>query len=432
MHKLFAYLNKRVTIRLIIRPTIWGIIITGVAVLLLAYGYWEIYWLYHTGYPAIKWHTHLAIYIYLGYIAYAAIWLLRRWGLAIKTEVTLLTISLLSCLILVEGLLIARGTTCTYMEKVNGFYYSAYQPYRDEYYHIWDTAQKTHLLKKPEYSFIRHTNIEGCGDEEWKLPATPGQKRIMALGDSFTEGDGAPYDSTYVTLMKQLLQPLGPDSIYIMNAGVCGSDPCNNYIILKDRLLKYKPRMIIQSWSANDMTGDIMIRGGLERFEKNRRLRYRPAPWWEPVYAVSNLSRLCFSAAGYTELLLPYTIPPADVNRVNAAAERLVDQYAQLCHKEKIKLVIVFHPEKGEIIDNKYLFDLAPLKEYLSRYPDIKVVDLLPAYRRYIDSAHSTAAQYFWEYDNHHNSDGYRMMAITTLDAIRPLLGDSTIWGHSD
>ncbi len=245
----------------------------------------------------------------------------------------------------------------------------------------------------------------------------------MALGDSFTEGDGAPYDSSYVSLLNKKLLAAG-DTFYVMNAGVCGSDPFNNFILLRDRLLIYKPDIILQVLASNDMTTDILLRGGMERFQEDGTLKYRPAPWWEPLYAVSYISRIVITFAGYNELLKKDTINSSDQNELNEKTSDLFRQYARLSKTHKMLLIVILRPDWFEIEKNQYAYDFSFIRSQLKEQ-GIETLDLLPRYREYIAAHHSEAKNYFWPKDGHHNPTGYEMMAQTIYENLSHLLTDS-------
>jgi lysophospholipase L1-like esterase len=389
-----------------------------------AYLLWELYWCISVGYPFIKWHTHLMPFIYL---ILADLFILRflskkAYSPTFK-NILLLCISVLLALFIAESFLSVTGINKTYMEQINGNYVSPYTPQDKSHYHVW-TPGKPHWITKPEYSFWRPTNSLGFADEEWRISKKPKEKRLLALGDSFTEGDGAAYDSNYVSLLRTKLNTT-EDSFYVMNAGVCGSDPFNNFIILRDLLLAYKPDVIIQSLGSGDMNADIMLRGGMERFISDGSLKYRPAPWWEPIYAMSYISRIFFKKMGYNEMLRHDGQTQAETERVEKSTRELFALYAELCKKNGITCVVVLHPERNEIQSNKYNYEFSPLVRYLSSDLHIQVVDLLPSYQSYIKSAHASDADYFWSRDGHHNSLGYKMMAETTFDNIWPMISDT-------
>ena len=262
-----------------------------VLVILIAYLGWEIYWGIHVGYPAIKWHTHLMLYIYVGF---AGQYLFRRVSgpdFSKRAQNLFLAFSAITfSLFVIEIILAITGINKTYIEKFSGGYTSPYTPHYKNYYHTWPQGPE-HWLTKEEFAYWRPTNSLGFGDREWPRDKKTGEKRILTLGDSFTEGDGAHFDSTYVAFLRQdLTQSEGP--FFVMNGGICGSDPFINYINLQDRLMAYRPDIVIQSIRSSDMDQDIVLRGGLERFKQSREVKYKDGPWWEPIYALSYISRL--------------------------------------------------------------------------------------------------------------------------------------------
>jgi lysophospholipase L1-like esterase len=392
---------------------------------LLAYWGWETYWATQVGYLFIKWHTHLMPFVYIGFIGIYLLKILYQKYQSQKLKyIFLLSASLLLSFFIAETFFVFTGVNKVYIEKISGVYVSSYLSIDKNHYHVWPPG-KPHKIIKPYYCFWYPTNSLGFSDEEWRKNKTPGEKRILALGDSFTEGDGAPYDSSYVASLRRLLISHGDSSYYVLNGGISGSDPFNNYINLKGLLLPYKPDFIIQSWSSSDME-ELLMRGGLERFQKDGTVKFMTAPWWEPVYAVSYVSRVFFNLAGYDQVLRKKgPMSATEKERIDQSVKDLFTQYKALCLQNNIKMVIVLHPEQGEVETNKYDYDLGLVIHYLTSDLQIRVVDLLPAYRSYIKNNHREPAAYYWKYDGHHNSRGYAMMAETTLDEIRSNLSDT-------
>jgi hypothetical protein len=251
-------------------------------------------------------------------------------------------------------------------------------------------------------------------DIEWLLPVMNSKVKVMALGVSFTEGDGAAYDSSYVAVLKRKLT----DSFYVMNAGVCGSDPYYNYVLLRDKLLKYHPNLVLQTLSTQDFVTDIAVRGGMERFLPDGTQRFKPAPKWEPIYAVSYLSRLYFSHLGYNAMLRKEGVTNEEKVQMNSSVAQLMTDYAALCDSNHIKLYLLLRPDKVEIINQRYDYDWASAIASIKTKTNIEVIDLMPYYTRYLATNKLAVNNCFWKIDGHHNARGYEMMGSCIYEAI--------------
>ncbi len=402
------------------RINLWLVVSLFVA----AYVAWEAYWYSKVGLQFIKWHTHLSLYIIIWLLG-AALFKIEQFFFNHKriADFFLSFTTLVFTLFVIEVVLTITGTTKTYLEKMHGQYFSQYAPQDTSYYHAW-RPNVEHWVIKPEFTYRRPTNSLGLGDDEWTIAAGKGPKRIMALGDSFTEGDGAPYDSSYVAILKTMFTASG-DTSYWMNAGVMGSDPFFNYIMLKDKLLKYKPDVVIQTLSTQDLLDDITLRGGMERFRADGKLQFKPAPWWEPIYAVNYVVRLFFSAAGYNSILQKNEFNEEEKQRFDSMVIALFNDYAELCSNNGIKLFVVLRPDKSDLVKGTYYYDFSAILDKLRGDSRVIVIDLLPLYKASLAKYNTTADPYFWPLDGHHNSKGYHLMATTMYTALAPLLIDS-------
>ncbi|MBP6730555.1 MAG: hypothetical protein KA149_00765 [Chitinophagales bacterium] len=395
-------------------------VITIVTALFVAYGIWQGYWYQKVALEIIKWHAHFAIYGFAWLLGYYLLWAFAKTRYAEKANNYFLVFSsVVVSLLVVEFLLQLTGFASTYLEKVSGYYNSPYRVTDKGLYHVWNNP-KEHWIIKPEYKYSRPTNRWGLPDVDWPVNKKPNEKRILALGDSFTEGDGAPDDSDYVAILSQRLNTTG-GGYYLMNAGVLGSDPFFNYIQLKDQLLRYKPDFILQTLSSQDITADIKMRGGMERFQKNGTLKFTSAPWWEPVYALSYISRLFFKALGYSELLKREKLTAADKEKLNKQTVELFKNYQALCNEKGIRLYVLLRPDRYEIEQNKYQYDIASI----AKESGVETVDMLPLYNTYIEKNKAKPTDYFWSLDGHHNSKGYQMMADVLFESLSPVLTDS-------
>lgn len=384
---------------------------------------WEIYWYMQVGYLFIKWHTHLAFPVYVFLLVTGIIYFVTKKNAPQYTILLIISFAAIMCTVLLaETVFIITGYNKTYFEKNNNIYTSLYTCANSGRYHTWHT--NPHYITKKEYSYARPTNIEGLPDSNWTAQNITGVKKIMAIGDSFTEGDGAPYDSTYPAFLKQNFT-YNNHPVYMMNAGVCGSDPFYSFVLFKEKLLKYRPEIAIQMLSTTDVVNDFMTRGGMERF-KGDTVTFRKAPLWELLYAVSYTSRLFFKAAGYNEFLIKEKNDTNSLIEADTAFTQLFKDYAGLCRDNNVKLVLVLRPDLYEILKGRYDYNFSNMLEAVKLNKEITIIDLLPLYKQYMAHNHTRPQMYYWSIDGHHNATGYKMLADVLYPEVNQLLADST------
>jgi len=144
-------------------------------------------------------------------------------------------------LLLVTGtalLLLDLGFTRAYSFLRPGFYreQSAFRVSHELYHHGF----KPRVSVDNEYwgplASSYRTNSLGFRDRavrEIPLEATGGRRRLVFIGDSFTEGIGVPYEKTFVGLVDDALAPRG---IEVLNAGVASYTPILDYRRVKSLL----------------------------------------------------------------------------------------------------------------------------------------------------------------------------------------------------
>ncbi|OPZ97352.1 MAG: hypothetical protein BWY70_01523 [Bacteroidetes bacterium ADurb.Bin408] len=297
------------------------------------------------------------------------------------------------------------------------YYYFQYISFHKTLYHTLN-ANSTHFLKRIEYCFPRHTNSLGLSDKEPDAEKKNGDVVILGLGDSFTEGDGAHEDSTW---LKFLERDMGyrPDVNYrFINAGVSGSDPFFCYMLLKDKLLRYNPDIVITTVGSD--IEEIICRGGMERFKNNTRAVYPRLNWWEPFYAFSYTVRLLVhKGLGYNFLLMSQEDFEKEAQiAVNQLKECLL-LYKDLSASGNFKLLVVFYPMKQEIINKKYQYwdELISFAEK----ENIACADLLAYYKDSLNMNENNMLDYYWVHDGHHNVRGYEAFAKGVYDKLKAL-----------
>lgn len=242
-----------------------------------------------------------------------------------------------------------------------------------------------------EFDYEIRTNEVGFRDKRIKKKQ-PGNYRIVAVGDSFTEGIGAPADSSWPALLENRLSKSFQQEFDVLNAGVFGSDPFY-YVMLFDSIItKLNPDLVVVAINSADLL-DVKFRGGMERFSKGNRTVYKSAPWYEFFYRSSHFFRLVIE-----------TCCKRDRNQnpnkeIRIALEILRDKSLNL----GTRLTVVSHPWAEECFDNDQ--DI-----YAEIIPDgVAYISLWNQMSQTIDQKNHW--KYAWPIDGHYNPSGYELMA---------------------
>jgi hypothetical protein len=337
------------------------------------------------------------------------------------------------CLSALEVSLRIAGTMGCYAEQRTGRYFSPYERNQPDDQRRWK-ASSAHLLETPEYRYERQTNSLGFSDSEF-VHKPVGKILIQSYGDSYTEGDGAPADSAYPTLLNGLL---GKRGFVVQNFGTCGSDPAFSYKQLLRSGLALSPDVVIVAYNSGDYQTDFFIRGGLKRFHDGL-WSSRPAPWWEFAYAYSHTFRgLCqlFLGLSPSGFLTSPSEKELRFQLIFDEWQEVFDSIATLSAEHGVKLLLVRHPIRFELEEKKYGQDFSLFDEWLeTNHPEVAHVDLMPLYLESTGHVSENFNRLYWPIDGHHNSRGYLMMANAVHDALRssfPELVSDSSGIHSD
>jgi lysophospholipase L1-like esterase len=347
------------------------------------------------------------LYIFLAILSYYFLLLLKKlFHFKFKAiNIRMIITSTAICLVIIEGLFIVTGYKSTYAEKRTRFFYkSPFSTTKKGWYHL---MEGNHDLKTPEYCYHRTINSDKLSDIEHKIYKTQNEYRIIGLGDSFTEGDGADTDSTWLKFLERSLSKFPiKKQLTFFNAGMSGSDPFYEFILLKQRLLKYKPDIVLVAINKSDIN-DIAVRGGMERFKPDSTVEFNAAPWFEPIFAVSHISRLFFDAFGYTNLLFSFTDKQVAESKIKIS--QIITSFKDLSIKNKFNFIVIFHPHKNEI--DKHKFEFEDMIKPLEAREDITVLNMFTYFSEIEKIDSSNSQNYFWKYDGHHNAKGYAAFA---------------------
>lgn len=421
--KLTAAMRHKIAISFSI--PMWSVYLVLFLLAFGAYIRWEYYWFSEIGLYFIKWHTHIvATAIIFSFIPVlgALVYFIKPAYLRVLG----ISVSVWAGLVLMEVLLVLTGFTKTYIESRHGYYKSPFDYDTNNAYHIY-IGRSTVTEDCPEFSYTYRVNSLGYTGKEWTKQADTGTYRIITMGDSFTEGVGAPADSTYPELLQAILTAKG-QKVEVLNAGVGGSDPIFSYKNMSERLLPYKPNLVVQTISENDILNDFGIRGGFERFKTDSTLQRPEQSKLEIIYAISYTARVFLDLAGYN-----YSAPYCMNEQSDCLAEKnvilkdVITRYSMLAEANGFNVLLVFYPTKYEGSDGEYYLDFAAAKKLVAEQKAIAEYDLMPCYVGAFKNSSGYEA-FYWNHDGHHNAAGYRLMAQCIADGIlqKGLLTDTS------
>jgi hypothetical protein len=325
-----------------------------------------------------------------------------------KQSLTTLFISSFVALVGVEGIMVSSGFMSTSLENRG-----VGRPLDVDYVPSSPIRHGSNIhfsLSTGVYSFDRVVNDYGFADRDWKEKNSA--FRIVALGDSFTEGDGTSSDSTWVALLEKKFQKQNIN-LEIFNAGSCGSDPYEELRQYEMVLSSFNPDMIILATSTLDFVFDCQVLGGTERFDRTG----IDLSIGELLYGFSRIARLLFSIHGYNDSL----IPTRDVRRIKEESEQHIENVVSLYSKiDSLPVLIIQFPWVDEVSDELYIHSLNnAFKESSSKHPNISYYDILPCYTSMIKTNGFVPEDLWWIPDDaHHKPRGYAMMADCIYDNI--------------
>ncbi len=299
------------------------------------------------------------------------------------------------------------GVYKTQSEKGTGNFINSYIPQHAGWeYH--QTPNATPFIRLPEFEYEHRYDRYGYRNDSVK-----NKYDVIAFGDSFTEGLGAPQDSTWTAIYASLTGK----SVY--NAGVLGSDPFYNFISLK-KMLHLHPEEIIFYINFTEIF-DIAVRGGFNRFQSDSTVSYLNPPRFYPLYIHSHLFRAIIHLGfGYDFMFY------SNKNRTEKMLENLLlikDAFIEInkiCEHENVKLYVFVGPVPQEYyknLDRRIDFKMIdPLADILNEI-GIPTWNLRPDFETKLLSAEDWKAV-SWQMDGHFNSRGYEILALLINDKI--------------
>lgn len=290
-------------------------------------------------------------------------------------------------------------------------------PNPDVWYQREGKAGTSRIEEKKEFTYVHQYNSFGLRGKE---PDNSSKSyKILALGDSFTEGVGVPEDSTWVHVLANKVATYRSEKVTYLNGGLSGSDPFLSYYVMKKVTRKFTPDLVVLMINSSDIS-DYYNVGGKERFDPNYRWNKNSGPWWEPFYATSFIVRACIHT--FTDLDFNFRNHSdriqSEQKAETAIYQHLVNDFKPFCDSIGASFFVCAVPREFEYIERKFYFESYPqlLKNkipYDHFYNDIE---------DFKNNERLSFRDIYWNEDMHFNSKGYEKVADLIFENTKPFI----------
>jgi len=226
---------------------------------------------------------------------------------------------------------------------------------------------KTTHLNYDNYDYYVKTNSMGFSSEEINLLEKAGnEKRILIIGDAFSMPEGLDYKSSYPYLLEQQLRGKYTNlKINVINAGVTGYGPIEEYAQLKKYINIIKPDIVINQFFVNEFDDiNILKEARLKGigFFVDRSLRSRyfgndQTPLQLDNFAQKELG-ITNKSKYYFETLLSFYKKNASFynDSVIIKMSKYFDNMKSLCSMNKAKYIVMYVPGQIEVSKPKDIY----------------------------------------------------------------------------
>jgi len=330
-------------------------------------------------------------------------------NMSVRSKLIVAAVSLLLFIPAAELVLRITCDYCTWTEKSGEGFVSPYGHREPTWYHEREPNSVT-TVELPEFNYEIRTNSLGFRDIEHPTKKPAGEFRVLAIGDSFTEGWGARFEHTWLNALGRRLAEKYPDAtLRMMSGGSAGSDPFFGYRNLEDRLLAYQPDWVLLIVNDSDVH-DVLLRGGMERFLQDGTMKGVDGPDMPFMYEHSQFARfILFEFFDYTHSLLRRPERNRRAELAMQSLQSLLLDYQSLLDKRRIRFTLILQPYKKEVVRQEYQ-RLGELGDF-ARQNGIHVIDTLQFLSQNLEARDGRLEELYWPIDDHFTELGYRYFA---------------------
>lgn len=280
------------------------------------------------------------------------------------------------------------------------------------WFQTWE-PNSTIQYSTEEFSFKNTFNELGHREKSFKTFKESNMAfKVLCLGDSFTEGDGASYENSWVRHYENFMRR--DTSLAVYNAGVCGSDVFFDYMMLKEKLIASSPNLVIHCINNSDIP-DVHYFGGMERFNEDGTGGSPNFKKWEVLYANCHIFRVGVRIfTSYDENLIKQNTWKEDEVKAYIKIANQLSSIQAFCEKNDIQYIAVLMPSPYEV-ESPENAEFERLFDYVSEN-----TVLISIFREMQESKMSENMEYYvWPENGHYNANGYKIMGEIIYDKIK-------------
>lgn len=221
------------------------------------------------------------------------------------------------------------------------------------------TPNKTTHLRYNNYDYFVKTNSLGFASPEINLSSKPAnEKRIMIIGDAFSMPEGMEYEYSYPFLLEKVLRSEYKNlKINVINAGVTGYGPIEEYAQLKKFIATLKPDIVINQFFVNEYSdiNDIPDNkkkgiGFNSKFLSKKKIAFRAQVPLHASFLIKGITGLDSKYRYYKSLINLYEKESSLYSdSVKLKMSFYLDSMADLCAAENSEYLIMYVPGQMEV-----------------------------------------------------------------------------------
>jgi lysophospholipase L1-like esterase len=316
----------------------------------------------------------------------------------------------------------------------------------DPYCHHKFVRNTRNHFRSDEFDYTETINNWGLRGPDIQQNRSPDRYRILALGDSFTMGNGIGDDKTFCALLEKSLNT--DRKVEVLNGGVDSYTPILSYFQLTKELAPLKPDLVILNLDISDLVQEAAYRKkarygddgeivGIDGSEKEPELSFRTRfrAWVDKHLYIT---RTIFFFLEEQEklpdptinnvvirpnfMILRHTLADDPIDRTeqwkNIFAS--ITKIKQYCDRNGIQFLLTIYPWGHQVSDKewnpgRYRFLEKGFKasdksidtiQQFSQENGITLLNLYPAFRSYTGSS-----PLYYSIDMHWTEAGHKLMA---------------------